>query len=168
MGYLGLGSALTMMGMRYGQKDSVEFTEAVTRELALEGWRQALEIAKEKGPAPIMDTEFEVTAEMLARRPEMAEDGLRVGDKVRGAVLHARYSKYMRQIATVEPELVAQLEQVDADDAGQRGIENQVVELPVVVDEARYAVGGQVGRPGRSPGRRDPSTTSWLPTPRAT
>src|SRR5690606_9717334 len=52
MGYLGLGSALTMMGMRYGQKDSVEFTEAVTRELALEGWRQALEIAKEKGPAP--------------------------------------------------------------------------------------------------------------------
>lgn len=114
MGYLGLGSALTMMGMRYGQEASVEFTEAVTRELAIEGWRQALAIAKEKGPAPIMDQEFEVTEEMLALRPEMVDDGLSLGDKVRGAVLHARYSKYMRQIAQVEPELVAELERVGA------------------------------------------------------
>ncbi|MGM0593081.1 MAG: LAGLIDADG family homing endonuclease, partial [Pseudomonadota bacterium] len=65
MGYLGLGSTLTMLRMKYGDKTSLEFTERVTRELALEGWRTGLELAKEKGPAPIMAQEYEVTGEML-------------------------------------------------------------------------------------------------------
>ncbi|MBE9560711.1 MAG: ribonucleoside-diphosphate reductase, adenosylcobalamin-dependent, partial [Proteobacteria bacterium] len=38
MGYLGLGSALTMMGTRYGSEESLEFTEKVTKELAMAGW----------------------------------------------------------------------------------------------------------------------------------
>ena len=42
MGYLGLGSALTMMGMRYGSEESLEFTEKMTRELAMAGWECAL------------------------------------------------------------------------------------------------------------------------------
>jgi ribonucleoside-diphosphate reductase alpha chain len=33
MGYLGLGSTLTLMGMKYGSPESLEFTEKVTREL---------------------------------------------------------------------------------------------------------------------------------------
>ena len=65
MGYLGLGSAITMMGMSYGDPASVAFTERVTKELALVGWQTGLELAKEKGAAPIMDEIFEVTGEML-------------------------------------------------------------------------------------------------------
>ena len=38
MGYLGLGSTITMMGMRYGDEASVAFTEEVTKQLALVGW----------------------------------------------------------------------------------------------------------------------------------
>ena len=34
-----------------------------------------LELAREKGPAPIMDEDFVVTAEMLRRRPEIQMDG---------------------------------------------------------------------------------------------
>mgnify|MGYP000532500353 CR=1 FL=1 len=49
MGYLGLGSALTMLGIRYGSEESLAFTEKVTRELAVTGWECALELAKEKG-----------------------------------------------------------------------------------------------------------------------
>lgn len=109
MGFLGLGSALTMLRMKYGSPESVEFTERVSRELSVTGWRTGLELAREKGPAPIMEDEFIVTAEMLAKRPEMARDGYRTGDRVKGRVLHARYSRYMQRVAEVEPELVQAL-----------------------------------------------------------
>ena len=35
MGYLGLGSAITMLGMAYGDQDSIEFTEQVTKKWRL-------------------------------------------------------------------------------------------------------------------------------------
>ena len=114
MGFLGLGSTLTMLRMKYGSSNSVEFTEKVSRELALTGWRVALDLAKEKGPAPMLEEEFEVTAEMLRKRPEMKRDGYRLGDRVKGKTLHARYSRYMQQIAEVEPELVDHLAETGA------------------------------------------------------
>jgi len=109
MGYLGLGSTLTLMGMEYGSPESLEFTEKVTRELAIVGWKTGLELAVEKGPAPIMEEEFKVTADMLRKRPEMKRDGYKVGSKVKGKLLHARYSRYMQKVAEVEPELVAEM-----------------------------------------------------------
>jgi len=109
MGYLGLGSSLTLMGLKYGSEESLEFTEKVTRELAVAGWRTGLALAKEKGPAPIMDESFTVTGEMLRKRPEMKTDGFQVGDQVTGRVLHARYSRYMQRISEVDPELVEQM-----------------------------------------------------------
>ena len=114
MGFLGLGSTLALLGVRYGGPESLEFTADVSRELALAGWRTALELAREKGPAPILEEEFEITPAMLAARPEMAEDGIRAGDRVKGKVLHARYSRYMQRIAEVEPELVDRLAEVGA------------------------------------------------------
>lgn len=109
MGYLGLGSALAMLGIKYGSPEAVEFAEGITRELAITGWRTGLELAKEKGPAPIMEELFTVTAEMLHIRPEMAADGYQIGDRVPGKILFARYSRYMQQIARVEPYLVNDL-----------------------------------------------------------
>ena len=114
MGFLGLGSTITMLRMRYGSSDSVEFTEEVSKQLALAGWETALELAEEKGPAPIMNDEFEVTAEMLVKRPEMVDDGYKVGDKVKGRVLHARYSRYMQRVAKEAPDLVNKLAEVGA------------------------------------------------------
>jgi len=109
MGFLGLGSALTMLQMKYGAAESLEFTEKVSREMALAGWEVSLELAREKGPAPIMTEEFEVTRKMLRQRPEMLDDGYKVGDLVPGRILHARYSRYMQQVAEYRPELVAKL-----------------------------------------------------------
>jgi ribonucleoside-diphosphate reductase alpha chain len=114
MGYLGLGSALTMMGVRYGSDESLAFTEKVTRELAMAGWEAALELAKEKGPAPILEQDFTVTTAMLSRRPEMTADGWKVGDSLKGKVLHARYSRYMQKVAKENPQLVAELEKTGA------------------------------------------------------
>lgn len=114
MGFLGLGSALALLGLRYGSPESCVFTEEVAREMALVGWQAALDLAKEKGPAPLLAQRFTVTEAMLRQRPEMAADGYKVGDSVLGSVLHARYSRYMQRIAEHAPELVAQLAEVGA------------------------------------------------------
>jgi len=112
MGYLGLGSTVTLLGMKYGDAESLRFTEEVTKVLAVEGWKEGLELAKEKGPAPIMEHLFTVTGEMLHKRPEMIADGYKIGDQIPGKVLHAKYSRYMQQLAGIEPGLVADIAQV--------------------------------------------------------
>jgi ribonucleoside-diphosphate reductase alpha chain len=109
MGFLGLGSTLALLGMKYGAADSLEFTEKIAREMAIAGWQESLELGREKGPAPVMLEEFRVNAEMLRKRPEMADDGFSIGDPICGKILHARYSRYMQQVAEIEPELVAAL-----------------------------------------------------------
>jgi ribonucleoside-diphosphate reductase alpha chain len=114
MGFLGLGSTITMLRMKYGDKDAVAFTEEVSKQLALAGWEEALELAREKGPAPIMNENFAVTDEMLRRRPEMRADGYQAGDKVPGRILHSRYSRYMQRVAAENPELVDQLAETGA------------------------------------------------------
>ena len=114
MGFLGLGSTMTMLQMKYGSEESLSFTEEVSKNLALTGWRAALELSKEKGPAPILTEDFVVSKEMLSQRPEMLDDGFVVGDKIKGSVLHAKYSKYMQKIASEDPELVDELSRVGA------------------------------------------------------
>jgi len=114
MGFLGLGSTITMLCLKYGSKKSVAFTQNVSREMALAGWEAALDLAREKGPAPIMLEEFEVTPEMLRKRPEMQRDGWRAGQKVPGRILHARYSRYMQRVAEAAPDLIDELAEVGA------------------------------------------------------
>ena len=114
MGFLGLGSTITMLCMKYGSRKSVAFTQNVSREMAIAGWEAGLDLAREKGPAPIMLEEFEVTQEMLRKRPEMTKDGWRVGQKVPGRTLHAKYSRYMQRVAEAAPELVDELAEIGA------------------------------------------------------
>jgi ribonucleoside-diphosphate reductase alpha chain len=97
MGYLGLGSTLTMLKMKYGDEASIQFTEEVTRVMAETGWEIGVQLAEEKGPAPIMEEQFVVTADMLAKRPEMKADGIKLGSKIKGKVLMGKYSRYMQQ-----------------------------------------------------------------------
>jgi ribonucleoside-diphosphate reductase alpha chain len=114
MGFLGLGSTITMLKHRYGTAEAVAFTEDVSREMAVAGWEVALELAKEKGPAPILAKDFTVTGDMLRKRPEMVTDGYKAGDTIPGRVLHAKYSRYMQRIAEVAPNLVAELAETGA------------------------------------------------------
>ena len=106
MGFLGLGSTLTMLRMKYGEQDSLEFTERVAQDMAVSGLTAGLELAREKGPAPIMEDDFDVTAALLFKRPELAKDGIKVGSTIKGKVLLGKYSNYMQNIATVAPELI--------------------------------------------------------------
>jgi len=114
MGFLGLGSTMTMLQMKYGSVESCEFTERIARDMAVAGWEMGLALAKEKGAAPIMGEVFTVTAEMLRKRPEMALDGWKIGQEIEGKTLHAKYSRYMQKVAEVAPELVEELAEVGA------------------------------------------------------
>ncbi|MGH8209203.1 MAG: adenosylcobalamin-dependent ribonucleoside-diphosphate reductase, partial [Steroidobacteraceae bacterium] len=114
MGFLGLGSTMALLRMKYGSPESLKFTEDVSREMAIAGWEAALELSREKGPAPIMNEEFTITREMLRKRPEMVHDGWKPGAKIPGRVLHAKYSRYMQRIAEVAPRLVHELAEVGA------------------------------------------------------
>jgi ribonucleoside-diphosphate reductase alpha chain len=91
MGYLGLGSAMIMMGIRYGTPESVQFTDRVTRALALNNFRTGVELAKKRGAAPVLDEEFVVTEEMVSKNPNLksvVERGeCKIGDKVAGRQL---------------------------------------------------------------------------------
>ena len=109
MGFLGLGSSLTMMKICYGSAESLEFTEAVSREMAVVGWQVGIELAEEKGPAPIMDEMFSVDAQMLSLRPEMSADGYKLGDEVAGKVLISQYSRYMQQFDAKLTDRMAQV-----------------------------------------------------------
>jgi len=114
MGYLGLGSTLTLLGIKYGSQKSLAFTEQVSQEMAVTGWQVGLELAREKGAAPILERDFIVSEEMLRKRPEMVTDGYNAGDTVKGKILHARYSRYMQRIAKANPKLVEQLAETGA------------------------------------------------------
>jgi ribonucleoside-diphosphate reductase alpha chain len=108
MGFLGLGSTMTMLRIPYGSAASIAFTEQVSKELAMVGWREGLALAKEKGAAPIFEQQFIITSELLTQRPELAEK-YALGDKVSGKILHTRYSHYMKKIAEEDPELADEL-----------------------------------------------------------
>ncbi|HAC33571.1 MAG TPA: adenosylcobalamin-dependent ribonucleoside-diphosphate reductase, partial [Gammaproteobacteria bacterium] len=109
MGFLGLGSALTMLRIKYGSAESLEFTEAVAREMAEVGWQTGIDLAEEKGPAPIMEELFTVDQQMLDKRPELGADGYSVGDQLPGKVLISRYSRYMQQFDKALTERMAQV-----------------------------------------------------------
>ncbi|MGH8171467.1 MAG: adenosylcobalamin-dependent ribonucleoside-diphosphate reductase [Steroidobacteraceae bacterium] len=114
MGFLGLGSTMTLLRMKYGSPEAVKFTEDVSREMAVAGWEIGLDLAREKGPAPIMIEEFTITREMLRKRPEMSRDGWKIGDRIPGRLLHAKYSRYMQRIGEADPKLVEALAETGA------------------------------------------------------
>jgi ribonucleoside-diphosphate reductase alpha chain len=114
MGFLGLGSALTLLGMRYDSPQALSFASEVSKVLAVEGWRVGLELAKEKGCAPILADYSHVSLEMLRLQPRLALDGYKAGDIIPNAELHANYSSYMARIRQVDPELVDELARVGA------------------------------------------------------
>lgn len=61
MGITGIGSALCMLKIRYGSPEAIKFTEEVTNTMATENYRVGIELAREKGPAPIFTEEENYT-----------------------------------------------------------------------------------------------------------
>ncbi|MDQ6984329.1 MAG: adenosylcobalamin-dependent ribonucleoside-diphosphate reductase, partial [Ghiorsea sp.] len=99
MGYLGLGSALTMMGVRYGSEESIAFTEAVSSVLAIVGFEEGVKLAKEKGCAPILANKWKLTPEIKRGLVERGAEHVFASNKVevRGLELWVE-SHYMQSL----------------------------------------------------------------------
>jgi ribonucleoside-diphosphate reductase alpha chain len=91
MGYLGLGSAMAMLGQNYGSLESVIFTDEVTKVMCYENYRAGAWLAEEKGEAPILTHTFEITDEMIQKNTNLRDAVNRgeryVGEKVSGRTL---------------------------------------------------------------------------------
>lgn len=103
MGILGLGTTFSLIGHKYGDRNSILLTEGICREMAIASYETGIELAKEKGPAPIMEEEFDVTMnhERYLTDPRFIEE---VGNTALGRELWAN-SKYMERIWEVVPGL---------------------------------------------------------------
>ena len=113
MGFLGLGSALTLCACATAARRPACSPRRWPARWPWWAGSRPWSWPGRKAPRRCW-RRFAVTAEMLRKRPEMAADGLKVGDEVPGSVLHARYSRYMQRIAEYAPELVEELARVGA------------------------------------------------------
>jgi ribonucleoside-diphosphate reductase alpha chain len=67
LGFLGLGSMFSLMKLQYGSDESVKLTKRISKLIAYTSIRAGIDLAKEKGPAPIMEEEFEITPALKAK-----------------------------------------------------------------------------------------------------
>ena len=70
LGFLGLGSALVMLGLRYDADDGRAFAAEVARELRDAAYGASVELAREKGPFPLFDPEQYLDGAFAQRLPD--------------------------------------------------------------------------------------------------
>lgn len=66
-GITAIGDAMAMVGIKYGSKASIEFTEKVYKTLKLGAYRSSVDMAKELGPFPLWDKALERNNPFLLR-----------------------------------------------------------------------------------------------------
>ena len=86
-----------MLGVKYGSKTAINFTDLISYTLATIGWEIGIELAKEKGSAPALEQLYKITPEMLRYNKNLKRDGFKVNDEVSGRIL-LTYSHYMEKL----------------------------------------------------------------------
>ncbi|MBC3875324.1 adenosylcobalamin-dependent ribonucleoside-diphosphate reductase [Undibacterium flavidum] len=82
LGFLGLGSALVMLGLRYDSADGRAFATRVAEAMRDTAYQSSVELAKEKGAFPLFDSEQYLQGAFAQRLPntlrhQIAQHGLR-------------------------------------------------------------------------------------------
>ena len=82
LGFLGLGSALVMLGIRYDSEQGVVFGAVVAQAMRDEAYRASVDLASEKGAFPALDAERYLQSGFARRLPDdirsaVAERGIR-------------------------------------------------------------------------------------------
>mgnify|MGYP000344171831 CR=1 FL=1 len=73
IGITGEGDMLAALGMRYGSKDSIDFSELIHRTLAHQVYRGSVNLAKDRGSFPIYDVEREADNPFIQRLADLDE-----------------------------------------------------------------------------------------------
>ncbi len=82
VGFLGLGSALIMMKLKYNSQEGLDFAAKMTEFMRDTAYMASIELAKEKGAFPAFDAEKYLAGAFIQRLPEtirqaIAEHGIR-------------------------------------------------------------------------------------------
>ncbi len=77
VGFLGLGSALVMLGIRYDSADALAFAAKMSKCLRDETYMASVELAKEKGAFPLFDAEKYLAGAFIQRLPEHIREAIR-------------------------------------------------------------------------------------------
>jgi ribonucleoside-diphosphate reductase alpha chain len=82
LGFLGLGSALVMLGLRYDAPEGRALAARIAMELRDAAYAASVELAREKGPFPLFDAERYLQGQFTSRlspeqRAAIAEHGIR-------------------------------------------------------------------------------------------
>lgn len=83
LGITALGDAIAALNMKYGSKNSIEFTEYVYKNLALNAYRSTVKMAAERGPFPEYEYEIEkdnlFINQIMDLDPDLRKDWERYG-----------------------------------------------------------------------------------------
>lgn len=79
LGFTGLGTALQLLGLRYGSSEAVEFTRLAGATLAWAAYKESCELARERGPFPLYDEEKFCAAPFVRR----LDGKFRVSERIR-------------------------------------------------------------------------------------
>ena len=77
LGFLGLGSALVMMGIRYDSEEAREFAAKMSCVMRDQAYSTSVQLAKEKGAFPLFDAEKYLNSEFVKRLPDHIRDDIR-------------------------------------------------------------------------------------------
>jgi ribonucleoside-diphosphate reductase alpha chain len=77
LGFLGLGSALVMLGLRYDSASGRELAAAIAEELRNAAYMASVELAREKGPFPLFDADKYLQGQFVSRLPQHLRDAIR-------------------------------------------------------------------------------------------
>jgi ribonucleoside-diphosphate reductase alpha chain len=76
VGFLGLGSALAMLGLKYDSEEGRAMAEKIIQTQATACYESSIELAKERGSFPLLDREKHVQAPIVQRLPEHIRKGI--------------------------------------------------------------------------------------------
>ena len=77
LGFLGLGSALAMLGLRYDADPGRAMAARIASELRDAAYAASIELAREKGAFPLFDADKYLRGQFTLRLPDALRDGIR-------------------------------------------------------------------------------------------
>jgi ribonucleoside-diphosphate reductase alpha chain len=77
LGFLGLGSALVMLGIRYDSEAGRAMAARIAEEMRNAAYAASVELAKEKGAFPLFDAERYLSGQFVSRLPDDLREAIR-------------------------------------------------------------------------------------------
>ncbi len=77
LGVTGLADMLALLGITYGSDEAVEFTEKLMRSISVSAYQTSINLAREKGSFPLLETEKFLATGNMQQMPEEIRDQVR-------------------------------------------------------------------------------------------